>query len=250
MGNPVNFYSRPPTVDINTLLYISFEGNNGDTNFTDLTGRHTITANGAVQIDISQFAFGLSSGLFDGNRDYLSIPDSTDFTMTSGGDFSLRCFVKLVTLPTEGETNFIMSQVDEPTSNFWLFDIGKSGGNFYLNFQAIAGANQYTGESVIAGGISADTWYSVAFVKNGLFMEYWFDNNLIENRAITNPNCFSDKTAEVRIGVFTTTGATHNDFNGWIDELDWSLIVRTPGGQPVNFYSRADSQPVNFYSLP
>src|SRR3990167_5784069 len=60
------------TTSVKLLLH--FDGSDGSNTFTDSAGRHTVTANGNVQIDTAQGVFS-QSGLFDGNGDYLSIPD-------------------------------------------------------------------------------------------------------------------------------------------------------------------------------
>jgi hypothetical protein len=61
-------------------LLLGFAGSDGSSTFADEgpTG-HTVTANGNAQIDTAQFTFGASSGLFDGNGDFLTAPDHADW---------------------------------------------------------------------------------------------------------------------------------------------------------------------------
>src|SRR5262249_6213557 len=49
---------------------------------------HVWTAAGNAQIDTAQSKFGGSSGLFDGTGDWISTPDSADFTLGTG-DFTV-----------------------------------------------------------------------------------------------------------------------------------------------------------------
>ena len=60
---------------------------------------HTVTASGNAQIDTAQFKFGASSGLFDGNGDFLTTPDHADWVL---GDlpFTIEGFVRFAGLNT------------------------------------------------------------------------------------------------------------------------------------------------------
>ena len=66
----------------------NFTGVNGSTTFIDVTGK-TITAYGNAQIGTS----GGQHGLFDGNSDYLIVPDNDDWTMS--GEFTVEISVSL-----------------------------------------------------------------------------------------------------------------------------------------------------------
>ncbi|MDA3833419.1 MAG: hypothetical protein PF495_08480, partial [Spirochaetales bacterium] len=62
-------------VDDYTVLMLHCEGDDGGTVFTDSSdSAHTVTAVGDANTDLSQAKFGVSSGVFDGTGDYLTIP--------------------------------------------------------------------------------------------------------------------------------------------------------------------------------
>ncbi|MFH2034749.1 MAG: LamG-like jellyroll fold domain-containing protein, partial [Candidatus Margulisiibacteriota bacterium] len=71
-------------VDTYTKLMLHMDGVDAGTTFTDSVGTHTVTAVGTAQTDTAQAKFGVSSGLLDGNSDYLTIPDHADFNMGTG----------------------------------------------------------------------------------------------------------------------------------------------------------------------
>ena len=81
-------------------LLLGFAGSDGSTTFIDngATG-HTVTANGNAQIDMAQFKFGASSGLFDGNGDFLSAPDHADWVL-GNLPFTIEGFVRFAGLNT------------------------------------------------------------------------------------------------------------------------------------------------------
>jgi hypothetical protein len=86
-----------------TVVLLHMNGSDASTTFTDNAFGglgHTWTANGNAQIDTAQSKFGGASGLFDGNGDYISTPDSDDFFF-SAGDFTFDTWVRLSTDKTE-----------------------------------------------------------------------------------------------------------------------------------------------------
>ena len=77
-----HFYIELSQVDISlyTLLLLNGDGVQGQTTFYDSsTYQHTITPYGNVITDTSIKKFGSASIYFDGDGDYLTIPQSEDF---------------------------------------------------------------------------------------------------------------------------------------------------------------------------
>jgi hypothetical protein len=81
-------------------LLLGFEGSDGSTTFVDdgATG-HTVTASGNAQIDTAQLKFGASSGLFDGNGDFLTVSDHADWVL-GNLPFTIEGFVRFAGLNT------------------------------------------------------------------------------------------------------------------------------------------------------
>lgn len=82
------------TVPANAVLALSFEGTDGQTTFTDLTGRHTPTSNSVnAKISTTRFVNGLSSLWLSVNNVYVrartSGSSSADFIWGPGVDFSV-----------------------------------------------------------------------------------------------------------------------------------------------------------------
>jgi hypothetical protein len=79
-----------------TKVLLHFDGLDASTTFTDNNAggsAHAWRAAGNAQIDTAQFKFGGSSGLFDGSADYVSTPDSSDFTLSSKV-FTIECWIR------------------------------------------------------------------------------------------------------------------------------------------------------------
>lgn len=76
----------------NVVLLLRMNGANGSTTFTDETGK-IVSRYGNAQISTAQSPSGSgSSGLFDGNGDYLTVADSADFDL-GAGDYTVEAWV-------------------------------------------------------------------------------------------------------------------------------------------------------------
>lgn len=92
----VNPYSVAPSIPANAVLYLEFNGTDGQTTFTDSTGRHSPTGSGvAAKISTTQSIAGGSSLWLSNNSQFVraraSGSSSSDFIWT--GDFSIGCWV-------------------------------------------------------------------------------------------------------------------------------------------------------------
>lgn len=116
-------------------LALRCQGTDGATTFTDAAGRHTVTANGGAQIDTAQTfgGRGVSSGLLDGAGDYLTIPDSPDFTL--GSSFSAEAFVRFAALPGSGSRMHLFGHAGYLIDQFgWCLRMYNNGGTMQLEF--------------------------------------------------------------------------------------------------------------------
>lgn len=146
-----------------TKLLLHCDGINGSTTFTDsrLTNPHTVTAHGTAQIDTSVKKWGTGSGSFDGNSDYLTIPDSPDWDVfgSNSDNWTIDFWTRESNDPTDHET--YMSHYDN-SSNF-VRAIHHSGG--FFDFRIL-----YSGVNILNLISSTDTttdrlWHHIAIIK-------------------------------------------------------------------------------------
>lgn len=76
----------------NVVSLLHFDGTNGSTTFTDVTGK-TWTPAGNAQISTAQSQFGGASGLFDGSGDDISTGSASDWDFGTG-DFTIELFAR------------------------------------------------------------------------------------------------------------------------------------------------------------
>lgn len=177
-------------------------GVDGSQTFTDSSASaHTVTANGNAQIDTEQSKFGGASCLFDGNGDYLSIPNSSDFDFSSD-DFTIDFQIMINAYPPSGWATVVSAFQDTPAAG-WRVLIGTTG-TVYMSTTS-------TGLQS-TGTIPLSTWTHVEISRCGatckVFLAGVYDKSA--DIVITSP------TSTLKIG---STNGTDWFFNGWIDEL-------------------------------
>ena len=85
-----------PGNDAYTVLLLNCDGADESTTFTDTSvggSTHTVTANADAQVDTAIKKFGTGSALLDGTGDYLSMPDSADWSFGTD-DFVIDFWLK------------------------------------------------------------------------------------------------------------------------------------------------------------
>ena len=147
------------------ILHLPFDGSNGATSTSDLSNKnHTVTVNGA-QISSAQSKFGGTSLLLDGSNDYLSIGGSEWNSNLNSGDFTVEFWIRLDTL---GDSRIITNYNG---SNGWGVAMWSGGGgtNYFDGYWYNGSWQylQYDHGSASHTTPSVDTWYHLAFVRNG-----------------------------------------------------------------------------------
>jgi len=194
-------------LDTNTNLLIPFNGQDGGKEIVDSgsTG-HIVTQNGTAILSTAQKKFGSTSVLFDGNSDYLSIPNSPDWDIggSSVDDWTLDVWVKFT---NPAGTQGIADQ-HESDSQFWYFYHGASGFSFHL----------YAGGSILSlsgSGLIEDTdWHHVAICKVADEWGMYVDG---VQTAYTQDSSTDTWTASLRIGLARDIANYY--FNGHMDDF-------------------------------
>lgn len=196
-------------IDSYTKLMLHMNGANGSTTFTDssLTPK-TVTTSGNAQISTAQYKYGGASGLFDGTGDYLSVPDSNDFHLSSN-DFTFDFWMK------KNEQNGV------------LFSQATNGSTDFMQLQYITASKQLvfqvytTGQTTITIGnsnnITDTNWHHIAIVRNGNIWTMYIDGTA--NASQTQTHTVGNYTSAFFIGNWALGSVF---YNGYIDEFRFS----------------------------
>ena len=160
-----------PGIDSFTKIMLHFNGSDAGTTFTDSSASaHTFTGAGNAQLDTAIKKFGTAALLCDGTGDYVSAPDSSDFTLASndwtidfwfnvagGSRTNRRAFGQF-----DGVNNSSVSVVGRlTTSNVWLVTIITNT----IGIGSILGTTAFT----------TSGWHHFALVRTGNTIKLFLD---------------------------------------------------------------------------
>ena len=199
----------PPTAplspDSGTVLMI---GNQAA--IVDHTMSSNFETNGDARISTAIRQFGSSSLSFDGNNDWLFAPGNTIFNF-GGGNWTVEAWVYLNAMPTSDAwpTNFslhmVLTCVGTPSA--------ADGFNCIIGQTRLMIQNNDVRFEGTAHGMVINTWYHVAYVRNGNTVFFYVNGQARGSVAFTGSVGVG---ANTWIGCETGQGAY---FNGFIDDL-------------------------------
>lgn len=199
-------------------LLMHFDGPNDLALFTDSSPiPKTITIQGNSRLSTAQFKYGISSGYFDGNGDYLTIPDSTAFNLASSA-FTIECWFYALSLSSSSESVLIAK--DTYGFNFsWSLGVQSN---------AIKTVYSSAGATFISNvNIQPNTWNFIAFVSDGTSMYHYLNTALV---GTLQNNTVQNHGSSVRIGAYSLPS---NYFNGYIDEFRITKGVQRYSGSTI-----------------
>jgi hypothetical protein len=201
--------------DSNTMLLLHMDGTDGSQTFVDSSLKaHSVTAKGNAQIDTAQSKFGSASGLFDGTGDYLSTPDSADWTFGTG-DFTIDFWVRFNALPAAGAHAPFWEQFVND-NNQLVFGLYNDSGTYKWRLIAVTGGAYVLAFAIVAT-VAVNTWYHVALVRSGTSF-YVFQGGTQVGTTVTDSDAWPDIAAQAQIGAYRVP-ISGEYLNGWLDEF-------------------------------
>ena len=201
-------------LDPYTKLYLPFNGADGAAATEDLSrSAHAVTFNGNAALDTAQKVFGASSLLLDSNSS-VSVEDHDDWNFGTG-NFTVDCWLMWSALPGNTLSQYIGSHY-ESANYYYDFFLSNSSGTYYLMMALKNGTVK--GSYSLTVTPSLNTWYHVAFVRNGATGLIFFNGDstgTIETVAF-GANDVGNISGAFHVGNAAGLIAGHN---GWIDEF-------------------------------
>ena len=206
-------------------LLANFDGADADVIYTSEDDALQIaTFVGTAALDTAQFQFGTSSLLVDGNSDYITFPNSTDFDF-GAGDFTIECWVRFNGDPGTANMAFIVKWNTSPLRSWFLGLV-----NNQLDFSySITGSDVVTIDE--AWNPVGSQWYHLAVVRSGNFIELFVDGASL-GAATAMSDTIATVSTVVSVGSNENSGVYANFMNGWIDDV---RITKGVGRHAVEF---------------
>jgi hypothetical protein len=206
-------------------------------------GVRTLAAFGNAQTSTAQSQFGGSSYLGDGTGDYINVTDTTqELVNWYEGDYTIEYWIRPLTMSTMGYTNSSVTypaaagNQDTAGTTYWAFG-PTSDGN--VKFYYFTGSANFVTTSGVTIGIN--TWYHLAFVKNGTNLKIYVDG---VERASATLSGTPQSAITVPFQIGSARGTTLASLHAHIDELRVSKTARyTSGFTPATtaFVNDADT---------
>ena len=155
--------------DGSTVLMLDMDGD-----ATDEMGIHNATANGAI-LTTGKYGQGY---YLDGINDYLSVPDSSDWDIPTGKDFTIGTWVNYPYQFSTGQLAAIVTAgiTSSSPNQAWLFYIADVSGTQYLRIGFMTSYGQWTTVSSSAlPSIEANRWNYVSVTRDGSSIKFYLD---------------------------------------------------------------------------
>lgn len=188
------------------------------------------TLAGQVQADTAQSKFGGCSMFFDGNLDYATTPDATDWDLGSG-DFTIETWARFdVSRTTAGTYSALINHDDSTGSRGWtLFQAGSLGGVIRLAVR-VGGVGYFADSTTVP---STGTWYHIVAQRGGGNIEIYINGTREAQTAISGA---IDNPGGLCVMGALRTGASYvlnSYFRGWLDEMRVTKGVARYSGSSI-----------------
>jgi hypothetical protein len=203
-----------------TKVLLPFDGADASTTITDANvggSAHTWTAAGNAQLDNGIAPkFGSAALLLDGTGDFVTTPDSTDFTLGSS-DFTIDCWFNVA--GGSGARRGIGGQGNSGLTSFsWLIELQAT--NIMRGSVTTNGSTQTS-----AAGSTAFTstgWHHVAFVRTGNVLKLFLDG-VQEGGDVAFASAVFDSANKLGVGCMGEIATL--TWNGSLDQFRMSVGV-------------------------
>jgi len=200
-------------VDSYDKCLIHFDGVDTATAAVETVTGKVITFVGTAQLDTAQKKFGLSSLLLNGNSDYVTLSDSADWYFGTG-DFTVDFWVRFASIV---DLQVFAGQSADVDNDWFLRKTTHANGDklgLYFESGGVAKA-QYDMTNAWAG-CAIDTWYHIAFVRNGTTAKIFIDG---VSQTLTETTAFGTNDVGNVAAILTIGQGQGNYVNGWMDEF-------------------------------
>ena len=207
-GSLTRNLSSDPYAD-SVVLLLHMDGTAGSNTFTDVTGKHTVTARGNASVSATS-KFGSGALSLDGDTDYLEL-NSSSYLAFGTDDFTIEAFCS-PTAYTNADNWILSNYAGSATGRF----------GFYLDTSGTVIAFRHADTTVITRTISPSaigtgTYKHVAVTRvSGVL--YLFVEGVLQGSGSAFTADLSS-TAACTIGNMSLTYSTLGELNGLVDEV-------------------------------
>lgn len=203
----------------NVASLLHFDGADGSTTITDVTGKAWAAA-GNAQLDTAQSMFGGSSLLLDGSGDYVSAGSHADFGF-GAGDYTIEGFARVAAATGGVQTFFDNRTAANDGISIFATDVGGTTGRVSV------GSNTAFIITSASSAYALNTWFHLALVRDGTTLYLYIGG--VAAGSVTDSRTYASASSAF-IGSQYNVSA---HLNGHVDEFRATKgVCRYPGGVP------------------
>lgn len=191
-----------------------FDGSNGSTAITEQSGR-PVSVFGNAQISTAQYApltGNTSSLLLDGTGDYLTVPDSADFSF-GAGNFTIRFWCRPTSSGSDRE--ILAQRINGATSFFYIRHT--TAGN--IRVVAVNGGTTIT-DVISMTTLTNNVWTFVEIVRTGGSVKISLGGTFGTTVTTDAATAWPDSASVLYIGIGNDLLGATNFFAGYLDDLE------------------------------
>jgi hypothetical protein len=191
---------------------LNFNGSNGATSTTDLAGK-AWTFYGDAKLSTAQKKYGTASLLLDGSGDYLTSPNSADFSTANADDITIACWVYYSAIGTKKA--IATKRPSSGTVHEWQLGAEADGSLSFTAWNSSTAVVSFTG----ATNLPASAWHHVAVTRQGGVWRLFANGALDATAAQTEAPSASAAAVHIGRDPSRTSFGFDRDFNGYIDDM-------------------------------
>ena len=218
----------PPTEPVgntNADLYLPMD----NAGIFDKTGNHILTFVGDTKVSTAYTKFADTAMYFDGNGDYVSIPDESVFDFV--GDFTIEFWMYHTSTSDGGYTAVFGG--NGSGSNGWNIYMQESSGNLYFFYSSFLIS--------ATSALTVNTWHHIAVTRSGTDLKMFVDGTQVGSTATSSGTLLPNST-----GVGSRVGYDHGAngyYEGYIENLQ---VITNTAKYTSNFTAPTAEQGRNY----
>lgn len=203
--------------DSYTVLLIHSATSDGSTTFVDsglgASCPHALTAVDNVHHESDQQKFNATSIEFDGTGDLIRADDHADWYFATG-DFTIDCWLRFPTVPSDFRS-IIAHYQSSGNQRSWLFGFNGATNELYFQYSTDGTAGTVLTYSWTP---SQDTWYHLAAVRYGSYLNIYIDGTRVINHSIGGASLYNSNTY-LTIGCSQSSSGFVYNIEAYLDEI-------------------------------
>ena len=198
----------------NVVLLLPFDGTDGATTTTDFSNSaHTMTFEGTAQLDTAVVKYGDSSLLLDGDSDYITAPDSTDWQFGSG-DFTIEFWYYFNNIIDDVFVSYWSNTTNE---RCWYFGWVDSVNQWrWVHYNT---SNQQNVAMSYSHNPSLSQWYHIAITRASGTFRFFLDGTLVDTDSTWSADVIRTPGTTTTLGVGNLFSNSNFYSDGQFDDL-------------------------------